>query len=100
MDGLNEAAVPGAFLVDVIPLLKYVPKWFPGAGWKRKAEEWNALRTIFLQKPFEEVKARMVCFHLWVPLDVNVDVVALYNCIGISAVRKGVMRKSRSRPSC
>ncbi|KAJ2926963.1 hypothetical protein H1R20_g10156, partial [Candolleomyces eurysporus] len=30
--------LPGAFLVDNIPLLKYVPAWFPGAGFKRFAE--------------------------------------------------------------
>jgi len=59
MDGLNQAAVPGAFLVDIIPALKYVPKWFPGAGWKRKAEKWNELRKIFIEKPFEDVKSRM-----------------------------------------
>lgn len=59
MDGLNEAAVPGAFLVDVFPALKYVPKWFPGAGWKRQAEIWKKTRDIFLVRPFEEVKARL-----------------------------------------
>lgn len=31
---------PGAFLVDMIPWLKYVPSWLPGAGWKAKAERW------------------------------------------------------------
>jgi hypothetical protein len=60
MDGLNEAAVPGAFLVDVFPALKHVPKWFPGAGWKRKAETWKRTNDIFLVRPFEEVKARVV----------------------------------------
>ncbi|KXN80704.1 O-methylsterigmatocystin oxidoreductase [Leucoagaricus sp. SymC.cos] len=59
MGGLNEAAVPGAFLVDVLPALKHVPKWLPGAGWKRKAEGWKKTRDIFLVKPFEEVKTRM-----------------------------------------
>ncbi|RXW19792.1 hypothetical protein EST38_g6053 [Candolleomyces aberdarensis] len=32
------SALPGAFLVDNIPLLKYVPAWFPGAGFKRFAK--------------------------------------------------------------
>ena len=26
-----ELSIPGAFLVDIIPILKYVPEWFPGA---------------------------------------------------------------------
>ncbi|KLO09750.1 cytochrome P450 [Schizopora paradoxa] len=29
---------PGAFLVEIIPWLKYVPKWFPGAGFQSIAE--------------------------------------------------------------
>lgn len=27
---LAKAAAPGAFLVDSLPFLKYVPDWFPG----------------------------------------------------------------------
>ncbi|KAF7311496.1 Cytochrome P450 [Mycena kentingensis (nom. inval.)] len=41
MEEFSEAAVPGAFLVDLIPLLKYVPSWMPGAGFKRKAALWR-----------------------------------------------------------
>ena len=33
----GELLIPGAFLVDIIPILKYVPKWFPGAEFQRKA---------------------------------------------------------------
>ena len=29
--------IPGAFLVDIIPILKYVPEWFPGAKFQSKA---------------------------------------------------------------
>ncbi|KDQ53882.1 hypothetical protein JAAARDRAFT_415303 [Jaapia argillacea MUCL 33604] len=50
------AAVPGAFLVDFIPILKYVPAWFPGAGFKRKAEEWRRLKDMFVNEPFDTVK--------------------------------------------
>ena len=32
-----ELLIPGAFLVDIIPFLKYVPKWFPGAKFHSKA---------------------------------------------------------------
>ncbi|KAF8594596.1 cytochrome P450 [Ceratobasidium sp. AG-I] len=33
---LGEAGLAGNFYVNTIPWLKYVPWWFPGAGWKRK----------------------------------------------------------------
>uniref|UniRef100_A0A8H7XX85 Cytochrome P450 n=1 Tax=Psilocybe cubensis TaxID=181762 RepID=A0A8H7XX85_PSICU len=39
--GFAEAAVPGAFLVDSFSLLKYVPEWFPGAGFQTKARIWR-----------------------------------------------------------
>ncbi|EJD43159.1 cytochrome P450 [Auricularia subglabra TFB-10046 SS5] len=34
---VNEAFVSGFHLVDIFPILKYVPAWLPGAGFKRKA---------------------------------------------------------------
>ena len=39
-EGMRSAAevlVPGAFFVDIIPILKYVPEWFPGAKFQSKA---------------------------------------------------------------
>ncbi|KAF8875230.1 cytochrome P450 [Infundibulicybe gibba] len=41
LSGLTTAAVPGTFLVDSFPILKYVPESFPGAGFKIKAREWG-----------------------------------------------------------
>jgi hypothetical protein len=34
--GVALAGIPGAFWVDLIPIMKYVPSWFPGAGFQRK----------------------------------------------------------------
>ncbi|KAJ7044390.1 cytochrome P450 [Mycena alexandri] len=59
MHGLSVASIPGAFLVDTIPALKYVPKWMPGAGFKRKAEEWRKVTRELLEVPFAETKRRM-----------------------------------------
>jgi len=55
----DEAATPGAFLVDVLPILKYVPEWFPGAGFKTKANEWQKITTATLTMPFLHVKDAM-----------------------------------------
>ncbi|KAJ7036666.1 cytochrome P450, partial [Mycena alexandri] len=59
MHGLSVASIPGAFLVDTIPALKYVPEWMPGAGFKRKAEEWRKVTRELLEVPFAETKRRM-----------------------------------------
>ncbi|GJJ06167.1 hypothetical protein Clacol_000356 [Clathrus columnatus] len=60
--GLHEfsiAQAPGAFLVDFIPLLKYVPPWFPGAGFRRKAMEWKLHQQEMMDTPFEFTKSQM-----------------------------------------
>ncbi|KAF4616649.1 hypothetical protein D9613_008323 [Agrocybe pediades] len=56
---LALAIVPGAFLVDTIPLLKYVPAWMPGAGFKKKAREWTELSRRMVEEPFEATKKLM-----------------------------------------
>ncbi|KAF9555542.1 cytochrome P450 [Agrocybe pediades] len=56
---LVVAAVPGAFLVDAIPILKYVPDWMPGAGFKKKAREWRKLVRFMLEDPFKTTKKMM-----------------------------------------
>ncbi|KAJ7106241.1 cytochrome P450 [Mycena epipterygia] len=57
---LSVAFVKG-YLVDVFPALKYVPKWFPGAEFKRKAETWKKLARAMLEVPFAETKRQMEC---------------------------------------
>ncbi|KAJ7451293.1 cytochrome P450 [Mycena latifolia] len=41
VDAIAVAAMPGRFLVNSFPCLKYVPSWFPGARFKRQAKEWS-----------------------------------------------------------
>ncbi|KAJ4485412.1 cytochrome P450 [Lentinula aciculospora] len=56
---LNAAILPGAFLVDVFPILKYVPSWFPGASFKQKAKAWYGIRNATITPPFMQVKEAM-----------------------------------------
>lgn len=51
---------PGKYLVDILPILKYVPSWMPGAKFKRDAKEWNALLKGSVDKPFEAANQAMV----------------------------------------
>ncbi|KAF8874029.1 cytochrome P450 [Infundibulicybe gibba] len=58
--GMAAAGVPGAFLVDFIPILKYVPKWIPGAGFKRKAAHWRNLSFEMAEKPWRLVESQPI----------------------------------------
>ncbi|PFH47986.1 hypothetical protein AMATHDRAFT_6246 [Amanita thiersii Skay4041] len=60
---LMIAAVPGAFLVDTMPILKYVPEWFPGAGFKKKAREWKRLALEMVNEPYNVAKKNMESGH-------------------------------------
>ena len=63
LDGLARAGVPGTFLVDLVPILKYVPSWFPGAGFQKKAAHWREVNHIMAEKPFSHVKEQLVQVH-------------------------------------
>lgn len=77
MHGFGVASIPGRFLVvssfdfepnqlprlrpqNTIPVLKYVPTWFPGADFKRKAKEWKKSTRDLWDLPFAETKRDMV----------------------------------------
>ncbi|KIM72092.1 hypothetical protein PILCRDRAFT_829992 [Piloderma croceum F 1598] len=47
---------PGKYLVDVLPVLKYVPRWFPGAGFQRYAAYCRSLLSTFVEQPWNFVK--------------------------------------------
>ncbi|KAI0748079.1 cytochrome P450 [Daedaleopsis nitida] len=59
MFGFSETTKANAFLVDVFPILRYVPAWFPGAGWKHKAKEYHDYLEEMLRAPFDLVKRQM-----------------------------------------
>ena len=54
------ATSPGAFLVDVFPILRHVPSWMPGAGFQKKAQEWKRIIDRMADEPHEFVKKQMV----------------------------------------
>lgn len=57
---LMMASVAGAFLVDSIPALKYVPGWLPFAGFKRNAKTWRELAFNMVNLPFNAAKGNIV----------------------------------------
>lgn len=60
LEGVTASGVPGAFLVDMLPVLKYVPSWVPGANFKRKAAHWKKLIPGVLETPFKYVEDNLV----------------------------------------
>ncbi|PPQ76416.1 LOW QUALITY PROTEIN: hypothetical protein CVT26_013072 [Gymnopilus dilepis] len=57
---LLNAASPGKYLVDTFPVLKYVPEWVPGAGFKKKAKECRKLARDMLVLPYIAAKRNIV----------------------------------------
>ncbi|CAK5271283.1 unnamed protein product [Mycena citricolor] len=54
MHAMALALEPGAFLVDTFPILKHVPSWMPGAGFKTKARHWKNINHDLQHVPFSE----------------------------------------------
>ncbi|KAF5324094.1 hypothetical protein D9619_011206 [Psilocybe cf. subviscida] len=63
-----EGAVVGAFLVDVMPFLKYLPAWIPGASFQRKAMAWRQASQRLYTLPFQAAEQNIendkstICF--------------------------------------
>ncbi|KIJ28801.1 hypothetical protein M422DRAFT_269850 [Sphaerobolus stellatus SS14] len=53
MSAAGEAGVPGRFMVDMIPWMKYIPEWVPGASFKKQARIWRKYILDFADLPFE-----------------------------------------------
>jgi hypothetical protein len=47
-----------------IVTVKYVPEWFPGAGFQRKAKVWRRYANEMRIRPFQAVKQSIVSLLL------------------------------------
>ena len=58
---LTELFTPGAFVVlDIIPVLKYLPEWFPGANFRSKAAVMQKHATVMRDTTFAATEELMV----------------------------------------
>ncbi|THH20292.1 hypothetical protein EW146_g1063 [Bondarzewia mesenterica] len=55
----SEAGEVGKWLVDIIPAMKYIPAWFPGAAFKKNAAQWKKNVIEMVTRPYDLVKYRM-----------------------------------------
>ncbi|KAK7685071.1 hypothetical protein QCA50_011908 [Cerrena zonata] len=59
MQGFALASEPGAFFVDYFPILKHVPSWIPGAGFRRVAQVMRGDLQRLYDVPFDFVTKQM-----------------------------------------
>lgn len=58
---LIEAGSIDNHLVNILPFLKYIPEWMPGAGFKSDARKIRAELDRLLDEPYNKVLKNMVC---------------------------------------
>ncbi|KAG6330774.1 hypothetical protein ID866_8315 [Astraeus odoratus] len=56
---LSLSTSPGVYYVDFVPLMKYLPSWLPGTGFKRKSKEYAAVIHDLVEIPYNWVKAEL-----------------------------------------
>lgn len=50
---LSKCLLPSNYHVNTFPILKYVPEWFPGAGWKRDVKRWREEKNSFVNDTYQ-----------------------------------------------
>jgi hypothetical protein len=60
VDSFVQLLRPGRLLVDFIPVLRHVPAWLPGAGWRRELERVRSLAYQVANVPYDDAKERLV----------------------------------------
>ena len=58
--GFSQGLMPGRFLVGLLPFLRYVPSWVPGAGFQNTFARWCEASAALRHGPFAHVKDAMV----------------------------------------
>ncbi|KAI0076589.1 cytochrome P450 [Panus rudis PR-1116 ss-1] len=59
LHALSAASNAGSYMVDTLPFLKYLPEWFPGAGFRREAKAWAPYVSAMLHEPYTYLKQQM-----------------------------------------
>ena len=71
---LSAFLTPSAFLVDIIPILKYFPEWFPGAKFQSKVAALRKHAEMMRNTTFEATEKLMVCdsSHSYLKLKIRI----------------------------
>ncbi|KAG8739604.1 hypothetical protein FRC12_016266 [Ceratobasidium sp. 428] len=60
MQAFSDALRPGRWLVDVFPVLRYIPAWFPLAPFRRQIRAWQRLGRAYRNEPFDFVEKQIL----------------------------------------
>ncbi|KAJ7499641.1 putative monooxygenase [Mycena latifolia] len=52
MHNFSKATAPGAWMVDFLPFLQYMPKWMPGASFLTTAAKWRQIVWDTTREPY------------------------------------------------
>ena len=70
LEWIGEAFAPGKYLLDILPILRHVPPWMPGATVQRLAVRWRSTLVQLKEVPYRRVKAAMVSATPWWTLSI------------------------------
>ncbi|KAL7932811.1 cytochrome P450 [Trichoderma chlorosporum] len=59
LDQFSLAVAPGAWLVDLLPVPRYLPEWIPGVSFKKIAKEWYRTLMETAEMPMKYVRMQM-----------------------------------------
>ncbi|KAI0697651.1 cytochrome P450 [Cerioporus squamosus] len=54
-----SGTLPGKYLVEVLPFLRYIPDWVPGAEFQKQFASWRAAASDLKNAPVDHVKEAM-----------------------------------------
>ena len=60
LEGPAQGLVPGKFLVEYLPFLKYIPPWVPGASSQKLWAKWQAAAERLKNMPFAFTEENLV----------------------------------------
>lgn len=60
----TRRSTPGAFVVEVFPILRHMPSWFPGAGFQKVFAECKVANEYLKHVLFDEAKEALVSIEL------------------------------------
>ena len=61
VESVLDVTGSGTYIVDILPVLRHVPSWFPGAAFQKQATAFRKIQEDFRRLPYEETIRNIVC---------------------------------------